>query len=347
MNWTDEEAEEGCKAFANVNPDGDTDLSRREVRAIMTRAMELLATRGGIDPIVLQARLSALMDMTKSTAARLEERHAVEALFISLGATVATLQAKVEEMERGIANREFDLHRLWEWVRSGTVPNGGYKTDAGLHLEQTIHAEVERLNREVEKEAEDSLKVIGEYAERIRTAEARLAAIRERGIRAELAAERARSAAGVPYSAFTNSWAEQSNASRRQWEQICVAVASWVLEGDAPQGAQDLVETVTVSMGMAGAIPTVTHHVRYPCSLTCTHDDAATPGHPERVKERSEAVVRIGMHSAEMVDAWDKGAEATRAACWAAVQPVLQRHGWTSKDGTWTEIKAAIEGAAP
>jgi hypothetical protein len=30
-------------------------------------------------------------------------------------------------------------------------------------------------------------------------------------------------------------------------------------------------------------------HGPYPCSPTCTHDDAATPGHPERVKERSEA----------------------------------------------------------
>jgi hypothetical protein len=29
----------------------------------------------------------------------------------------------------------------------------------------------------------------------------------------------------------------------------------------------------------------------YPCSSTCTHDDAATPGHAERVKERSEAVL--------------------------------------------------------
>lgn len=29
---------------------------------------------------------------------------------------------------------------------------------------------------------------------------------------------------------------------------------------------------------------------RHPCSPTCTHDDAAKPGHPERVKEMSEAV---------------------------------------------------------
>lgn len=28
---------------------------------------------------------------------------------------------------------------------------------------------------------------------------------------------------------------------------------------------------------------------RFPCSPTCTHDDAATPGHPERVRQRSEA----------------------------------------------------------
>jgi len=30
---------------------------------------------------------------------------------------------------------------------------------------------------------------------------------------------------------------------------------------------------------------------RYPCSPTCTHDDAKTPGHPERVRERSEGFI--------------------------------------------------------
>lgn len=32
-------------------------------------------------------------------------------------------------------------------------------------------------------------------------------------------------------------------------------------------------------------------HHRWPCSPTCTHDDAWVPGHPERVRERSEAVL--------------------------------------------------------
>jgi hypothetical protein len=92
---------------------------------------------------------------------------------------------------------------------------------------------------------------------------------------------------------------------------------------------------------------------RYPCSPTCTHDDAKIPGHPERVKGRSEAVCRIVPPNAPWVSstmdpgaAYERGAEAMRAACWEAVQAVLERHGW-KESGLSVDIKAAIERAAP
>jgi hypothetical protein len=79
---------------------------------------------------------------------------------------------------------------------------------------------------------------------------------------------------------------------------------------------------------------------RYPCSPTCTHDDARTPGHSERVKERSE-LIRVSN------DSHAAGAEAMRAACWEAVQGELQSNGYGPDSMTWKRMKSAIEGAVP
>jgi hypothetical protein len=92
MDWSDEEVEEGCKAFADVNPEGETDLSRREVRAIMTRAVELAAARGGTmeggalegDLLTVASRPEPLPD----TATRLRQHIA------ALGARNAVLEAE-------------------------------------------------------------------------------------------------------------------------------------------------------------------------------------------------------------------------------------------------------------
>lgn len=90
---------------------------------------------------------------------------------------------------------------------------------------------------------------------------------------------------------------------------------------------------------------------RYPCSDTCTHDDAATPGHPERVKGRSEAFIRTLTPEEEAAgdDAYataqEEGAEAMRAACWEAVQATYDRHGWVKGGPMYEALKAAIESA--
>jgi hypothetical protein len=90
---------------------------------------------------------------------------------------------------------------------------------------------------------------------------------------------------------------------------------------------------------------------RYPCSDTCTHDDAATPGHPERVKERSEAVTAAVDVPEDYdwgesePDPYQRGSEAMRAACWEAAQARCER--WGFSDGFRADLKAAIEGATP
>lgn len=87
---------------------------------------------------------------------------------------------------------------------------------------------------------------------------------------------------------------------------------------------------------------------RHPCSPTCTHDDAATPGHPERVKDRSEAFVEQATREARTYDdgkrhGFADGVEAMRVACWEAIQPLT--HSMSEHERQ--QFKAAIEGAAP
>lgn len=98
------------------------------------------------------------------------------------------------------------------------------------------------------------------------------------------------------------------------------------------------------------------HQHRYPCSPTCTHDDARTPGHPERVKERSEAANDAAgkMHGdyadgfdAGLTRGYDDGAEAMRAACWEAVQHALAMDGFSADHTLRRILKHSIEGAVP
>lgn len=88
----------------------------------------------------------------------------------------------------------------------------------------------------------------------------------------------------------------------------------------------------------------------FPCSQTCTHDDAATPGHPERVKERSEAVIQAATRTEDAASTdghargYNEGADAMRAACLEAVRTRLEVMGALDVYGA---VKAAIEGAVP
>jgi hypothetical protein len=124
-------------------------------------------------------------------------------------------------------------------------------------------------------------------------------------------------------------------ARRRSAARVGVEdIIRWVLEGDAPQEATET-------------------HGFYPCGLTCTHDDATTPGHPERVRQRSEAVV-VSLHDSKaaavdtaLTRGYDEGVEAMRAACWEAVQECLGLFSVPADAPMRQKFKAAIEGAVP
>jgi hypothetical protein len=200
------------------------------------------------------------------------------------------------------------------------------------------------------------------------TAESRLAAIREKTTKASAELRHAYRAVGI----------------KQNIDPSLVARAIRILEtleGDAPQEAKSpAVEAV--EMAAAAGLPArvaVTYRAvpvcgkcanapclcpcgpSWPCSPTCTHDDAATPGHPERVKERSEAVAKalggiiVTRREAtpEEQSAYsvghDAGAEAMREACLYAVEQECEVLGWTAtgSESIRARFKAAIEGAAP
>lgn len=105
---------------------------------------------------------------------------------------------------------------------------------------------------------------------------------------------------------------------------------------------------------------------RYPCSDTCTHDDAGTPCHPERVKAKSEAFAKDGVctcgpgkvatwrkqpHGEECPaksnhtpDAYRDGVEETREAVRLGVAQVLQHFG-LRRTPLEDALMAAIEDA--
>jgi hypothetical protein len=240
-------------------------------------------------------------------------------------------------------------------------------------LERTIHLEAERHRDNIlrmdaaEERSRLLLDAKNHWADRARSAESRLAAIRGRGD--DLSSVAARS---------------DLEAFRR-----------WVLESAAPKEAD-----TSSCYCSVGHLVTPCLSSRHPCSPTCTHDDAATPGHPERVKELSAAFnastspeslangyVRVTdtatlfgardeapTHPAEITRregfnegaeamreafrnggevttasleeaAFDRGAKAMRAACFEAAQDLCAKEGMSP--AFWAMLRAAIEGAAP
>jgi len=98
---------------------------------------------------------------------------------------------------------------------------------------------------------------------------------------------------------------------------------------------------------------------RYPCSPTCTHDDANNAGHPERVTATSQAFSRIVVppapgesvvvngpiaRSASASEVYQDGVDETREAIRVSVLATLQHFGL---DGSplRNALMAAIEDA--
>jgi hypothetical protein len=293
MSWTDEE-------WAKLKRASGGRASDEAVLDVARGAVELAAARV-LDDADLEALIREHVGPTDG-----RDAEAVRRAFHAHGATVATLQTKVAELE---GERGKDAERIREIERAKELAD---------HLYNEEHLKAESLRAEVERLKAEKIGWATEMERRAMTAEARLAVIRDT----------------IQAMGYEPRWS--GDVARSTLSEL-----SHRLEGDAPQEGK----TEVGVLAQGGTL--------HKCSPACTHDDAAKPGHPERVKERSEAFTKDAVlnfngcqndrericYAAGREKGLDEGAEAMRTAVedWArgyfgSVPPTL---------------KAAIEGAAP
>jgi hypothetical protein len=282
-----------------------------------------------------------------------------------------TLRARVAELEKTIR-------------RQGRELGPQLLKEACAERDATL-AEVEGLKARASELTHD----LDRMAKRTEAAESRLAAIREKA--AEI--KKQRMGDGEIDAALYGDDFEPKTRLERLIKYLLSMMALAVLEGDAPNHpaipdssgyVPQEVKACAWGGGECGnAAPApcgfCNFHCghargicagfgkRFPCSTTCTHGDAATPGHPQRVRQRSEAMNEVGdMASVDPVAAlakeagakngrevasfrvgYEKGAEAMRAACLEVVEAECNKAGLHARDRLRQMLKAAIEGTTP
>jgi hypothetical protein len=351
--WSDEDIANGCVAFG---PGGPSDV-REHVRSVMTFAVELAAARGGtmtaediaecrrlfglppaakgwgdetvrdlLNHIAAQGTRVAVLEAERNTWRKAAEEGGRdrEAVMRTQAERIAALDQHVSDLEKSLENARTERDEM----RALLGPSGQVAEDVAA-LEAVFWDDSEnqpwmpafrRLAAGAQR-ADRLARVVAYIQEcdggpHLLTEANALASDRVDDVRAE------RDEATSPLDAIRKRSLEAANLERLISEHGLSAAMRWVVDGS-------------------------TAPPRHPCSETCTHDDAATPGHPERVKERSEAFIRsVGTYHPAGPSAYEQGAEAMRAACWEMVLGVLGRHG-LGASGLSSDIKAAIEGATP
>jgi predicted nucleic acid-binding Zn-ribbon protein len=260
----------------------------------------------------------------------------------------AALQAKVAELEDDLATTREDVTTNQRIIAEEVQK----RMDAEM-ARDAARAEVERLKAPLPTELLTAVEawlstnrlspervrhglfplgMVKRWVERAETAESRLAAIRERG------------------------------KSIKPDDEAPSAVR-WVLEGDAPGHPERVkalsagvmstsdgvlsskaervkAQSVAVTRAALGldAKCYAPRHINCPCGW----DPPQTCHYPTPDGEPTEAAWK---EARELQKAYDRGAEAMRAACLEAIQDVLAR--WAVPPRCYNEAKSAIEGAAP
>jgi hypothetical protein len=304
MNWTPDER----VALFAVMDDGPI--------AIATRAVELVAARGGtmteeeerwFNKAVEVARFRALTNTEAGDLALVSQRHAAQ------GAMVAVLKARISNLE-GRA-----------WVQCTTVSNeclGGCRSmkEHDRQRHQQLVSEVERLKAEVE---------IG--AEIVRDHASRLAAIREIVLKVRKAPRGEAVDSDTYDRGFGDGWVARGAKMRAELDALAADTPNHPASlesspgnspkisdgsGEAQRGANavpvlpgDFALTCSACGGVkphrwrpspeagdfwrCSECGEPSKAARHPCSATCTHEDARTPGHPERIAALSKRLATI------------------------------------------------------
>lgn len=379
MNWTPKEREAARRRAeavfigvsewdddvrADVEARGVVDDLHHVAEAMLDFTAELLAARGGTmtaEELVTTLKALHQYELPGWVAGYAEN---LSAHTTAQGAEVARLRtlceaeaSETKRLVRDLLAERAEVATLRENVASleGELARKGFDPESPAQAEiNALRAELERLKpsgqvAELAKNIEQTFHTFTTYSDAARQEDledlSRLAALAQQG----------QEATDITGAAITAA-AELRHAFRpetRDWNLVSKAIC--ILE-----------EATTPGKPTAQPVD----NAPWRCAAgTCAHDDAKEPGHAERVAARSQAFNEAAaMHpngrctcagegfchwcgeQARAQDAYDRGAEAMRAACWVAVQPLLQRLG-LSVGGVLTpmghEFKTAIDGAAP
>jgi hypothetical protein len=269
--FSEEETRALLDTWANTPPEPSTEAEKNDVLAVATKAAELLAAR--VRPNLAPLEAAVISATQGPENAKLRE--AWMTALNTLGARIAALEAQLSRLKpSGQVTADTE-----------TVREGLLRREAPIAVPDIADEALSRLVAGAQqadalgKNWELACAKADEQRERAEAAEERLQQLRE-GIQAivERCVAMAK-AAGEPEAATTHAEEPQVNAP-------CTHASRW----HAPIGGTGFVcsecgtRVPDALVARVGAIRVE----RYPCSPTCTHDDATTPGHPERVRERSE-----------------------------------------------------------
>lgn len=277
MNWSEEEVgdAEDRRARAEGEDMPHTDETwRKGVRAIMTRAVELAAARG-TGKFIQCTDCHEIRDDDGENACRCGDGGGRPvSLPASVGARVAVLEAELDLARKGFdggSPAEAAINALEAQVDAIAKDRDGYAEEV-VGLRERLSA-AENGNRELVRRAQQAEGQIARDArvEAVLTGQVE----RYRSETEKLEHQRLHMAAEIIRLREQCSTLEEERKNQRD-------------RANAPSAAGQVDNSDEGIEYDLGDGP----FTRYPCSPTCTHDDAAKPGHQERVKERSEAVAR-------------------------------------------------------
>lgn len=368
MDWKDEDV---AAAYDSLPNHDDTYAECcKAVRAIMTRAVELAAARGGtMTAGVVRFELERITQCISSLASDAWREHiaALGARNAVLEAQLTTAQHEVAQMDAAIRVMVPDIEASMSstCVWCGTPAPTPVTTDT-LRAHVAGHVKVceKHPMRALEERLSAAEEGNRELVSRAQQAESDLE--REKA-NTRVWLKRCTDAADVLADVLPGQCGTLDLVTKvKHLKERCATLSdaghgAHVDEDPAPEYANGICGPRPVDSSVICVLPkghlgdhwdgTDVETIRYPCSPTCTHDDAATPGHPERVKERSEAVNEAVDVPADHdwgerePDPYQRGAEAMRAACLEAAQRVGQTLGLGPTE--MEMFKSAIEGAVP
>jgi hypothetical protein len=380
MNWSEEEigGAENARAEAeerHYQQHGDSDDKwRAGVAAIMTHAAELLAARGGtMTAEALDVAIQELVDRAPSLSVDLDRHLSAQ------GARVAVLEAENTEARERLEKRTAELKAQRDEALRLLATRVAVLEQALKENDEEIKYVRERLTAAEEGSRELVRRAQGAEADVERwKREHSVMATQAKDAREEARVLKARCATLFAAGQTLSAVADRTGEPKENAPSVHAIDAYGLLKtGDSARHPQRYPhEFVDDGDGLCGwrrephAVMcgyNKSQHM-WPCSATCTHDDATKPGHPERVKERSEAVNAAvecppscpshlnsghthqaddpsGEMHGDYADGYDAGAEAMRAACLTAATEWAMARGFSVPE--LRSLKSAIEGAVP